>query len=139
LSNVITLTGFKEFEAKLKSLPQSITIKADAIVQDEALRWSQLAKRSAPVNFGKLRGGIQAVPTGQMRAEVVSPVKYSPYMEWGTGTKVNVPTELLQYALQFKGQKKVLGISPHAFFFIHKEAVSKTLNSRLLKILNTPV
>lgn len=137
MSNEIKLEGFDAFKRKLEQLPSKVTVTVGGIVQDEALRWAGLAKRSAPVNFGKLRGNITALQTGQLSAEVTSPIKYSPYVEWGTGTRVSVPVDLLNYAIQFKGLKKVLGQNPRAFFFIHREPVRKTLTARIEKYLNT--
>lgn len=139
MANEIRLEGFDKFRNKLNSLPSYLLNKAAAIVQDEGRRWAGLAKRSAPVNFGKLRGEIQAVPVAPLTIEVISPIKYSPYVEWGTGTKVSVPADLVNYALQFKGVRKVIGQVPHAYFFIHKESVKSSLNARLEKVLNTPI
>ncbi len=138
MANEIKLEGWDKFMKKLDGLPASIFTKVDAIVQDEAKRWEGLAKRSAPVNFGTLRSRIQAVPVAQMSAEVISPTKYSPYVEWGTGTRVNVPSDLTAYAIQFKGVKKVIGQHPNAYFFIHKPAVELSLNNRVNKFLTTP-
>jgi hypothetical protein len=35
--------------------------------------------------------------------ELIAPVKYTPYQEWGTGSLVRVPGELQAYASQFRG------------------------------------
>ena len=138
MANEITLDGWDKFRGKLNNLPQQLIAKTGAIVQDEAMKWAWLAKRSAPVNFGRLRSQIQAVPTGLLSSEVVSPIKYSPYVEWGTGTKVNVPADLAAYAIRFKGSRKVIGMNPKVFFFIHKPAIESSLMARVQKYLNTP-
>ena len=70
------------------------------------------AMRLAPVNFGFLRASIGTDATGAgMAAEVWAGgsgkgvnVKYAPYVEFGTGNKVYVPKELVNYAMQFKGR-----------------------------------
>lgn len=133
----VNVIGFKEFQAKLKALPNDLQTLADVYVQDAGLEWEQKAKRSAPVNFGQLRGSISSQKTGNMSAEITSAKLYSPYVEWGTGTRVKVPTELQSYAIQFKGQKKVVGRYPKPFFFIHKEPIKKELYEKLNKLLNT--
>lgn len=138
MSNEIKLTGFKEFGAKLKQLPGKMQVNVDAYVFDAAKQWEQLAKNTAPVNLGRLRSQISGFSTGNMTAEVVSPVLYSPYVEWGTGSKVSVPADLVSYALRFKGVRETLGRNPHAFFFIHKLGIEKTLFARIDKYLNTP-
>lgn len=136
MANEITLDGWDKFRDKLNKIPLSIEVKGDAIVFDEANKWAGLAKRTAPVNFGALRGRIQAVKTGQGRAEVVSPIKYSPYREWGTGAKVSVPAELTNYALQFKGAKRTAGSRPTPYFFIHKKTIEASTYARIQQMIN---
>lgn len=137
MSSGVNVIGFKEFQAKLKALPNDLQTRADAYVQDAGLEWEQKAKRAAPKNFGQLAGNINSQKTGNMSAEITSAKLYSPYVEWGTGTRVKVPTELQSYAIQFKGQKKVIGRYPKPFFFIHKEPIKKDLYEKLNKLLNT--
>lgn len=137
MSSGVNIIGFKEFQAKLKALPNDLQAKADLFVQDAGLEWEQKAKRAAPVNFGQLRGGIVSQKTGSMMVEITSGKLYSPYVEWGTGTRVSVPVELQSYAIQFKGKKKVIGRFPKPFFFIHKEPIKKELYEKLNKLLNT--
>jgi hypothetical protein len=38
-----------------------------------------------------------------MTAEIVSPVNYSAYIEWGTKTRVSVPSDVAGYAATFRG------------------------------------
>lgn len=137
MASEIRLEGFDAFKRKLSDLPTKTERVCGAIVQDEAMKWAGLAKRSAPVNFGRLRQGIQAVNIAPLTAEVVSQIRYSPYVEWGTGAKVSVPPDLSDYALRFKGQRQTKGRSPVAFFFIHKPGISVSLNNRINKYLNT--
>lgn len=137
MSNGVNIIGFKEFQAKLKRLPNDLQTLADVYVQDAGLEWAQRAKRAAPKNFGQLAGNINSEKTGNMRSEITSGKLYSPYVEWGTGTRVSVPANLQTYAIQFKGQKKVIGRFPKPFFFIHKEPIKKELFAKLTKLLNT--
>lgn len=135
-----SITGFKEFQAKLKNLPTYIKREADGFVEDAALQWEQLAKQAAPVDTNNLRGKISVLPkTKDMRRDVVSPVEYSAYMEWGTGTRVNVPVGLQEYALQFKGKKSVIGVYPHPYFFIQQPLVSKSLIEDLKQLLKRSI
>lgn len=137
MANEIVLEGFEQFNKRLKDAPHSVEVKADAIVYDHALKWVQLAKRSAPKNFGSLAGKISAARLAPLSSMVVSPAKYSPYREWGTGAKVSVPGDLTNYAMQFKGQKKVIGSKPTPFFFIHREGIKTSLTNGIKKILDS--
>ena len=134
MSNSVTTIGFKEFDDKLKKASERIKREANAEVSATGRDWAKLAIRSAPVNYGFLRQQIKSVDLPG-RTEVISPVYYSPYMEWGTGTKVSVPADLQDYAIQFKGQKQVVGIRPHPYFFIHKQAMTELLVKRLNEVL----
>src|SRR5947207_3222243 len=127
----VTTIGFTEFEAKLDGLSKEVLEECDFVVNDSAKLWEQLAKESAPVTNGFLRGEILGSPVEFLTAEVVSPKFYSAYQEWGTGERVSIPTELLAYAAQFRGKKKVKGIFPHPFFFVQKPIVEKFLSDKL--------
>ena len=140
MSSGVNIIGFKEFQAKLKALPNDLQAKADLFVQDAGLEWEGRAKRSAPIDKGGgagLVGNIVYEKKGNMQAEITSAKLYSPYVEWGTGTRVSVPVELQSYAIQFKGKKKVVGRFPKPYFFIHKEPIRKELYEKLNKLLNT--
>lgn len=137
MSSGVNTIGFKEFQSKLKALPSEVKTISGAYVQDAGLKWEQLAKRSAPVDKGILRNNITSRKVTPMTVEITSGALYSPYVEWGTGTRVSVPSELQAYAIQFRGVKKVIGRYPKPYFFIHKEAVRNELYGKLNKLVNT--
>jgi HK97 gp10 family phage protein len=65
------------------------------------------AKQSAPANFGKLGQSIQAVKINDYNwaieaGGILAP--YAPFVEFGTGGLVQVPDELKQQAIKFKGR-----------------------------------
>lgn len=138
---------------------------AGSVVLDAAKTWEERAKLAAPHDQGRLRSEIRGDKTGPMRAEVVSPVDYSPYIEWGTKTRVSVPAELQAYAQQFRTKgsgdaKRMIyawlarvgvpkdrqwivfisiitkGIHPHPFFFVQKPIVEKQFLGDLRLILS---
>jgi HK97 gp10 family phage protein len=63
------------------------------------------AKNSAPANLGKLGQSIITEKVNKTNYKVVVNAPYGAYMEFGTGTKVSVPSELTAVAAQFKGKK----------------------------------
>jgi HK97 gp10 family phage protein len=82
------------------------------------------AKKLAPVNKnpkitgGSLRQGIFPYKVSDMTYRVQAREKYSAYMEFGTGGKVNVPTELKELAIQFKGKGvKQINLQPQPFLY----------------------
>ncbi len=165
MANGVKITGFKEFSKKAASLPKQLIKEVDAIVKDAAFLWEEMAKSAAPVDQGVLRASITTKDTGEMKAEIVSPAAHSAYIEWGTKTRVNDPSELQAYAAQFKGgggkdAKKFIyawmervgvpeklrwitfisiitkGINPQPFFFPQKPIVEKQLKDDLSTLIN---
>ena len=63
------------------------------------------AKKLAPKNFGKLAQSISSKKIKDSLYSVFVNEKYGAYMEFGTGTKVQVPAEFSQMASEFKGKK----------------------------------
>ena len=61
------------------------------------------AKINAPKDMGKLAQSIYEVALGESNYKVVVNKEYAAYVEFGTGTKVQVPSELYEMASKFKG------------------------------------
>lgn len=163
----ITLTGWKEFETKLKNMPKILEQEIGGEVEDAVRLWAAGAKRDAPKDQGFLAGLISSRKLSPMMAETTSEANYSAYLEWGTKTRVRVPAELQAYASQYRGgnnqggAKKMIfawmervgipkerqwitflsilikGIRPHPFFFIQKPIVEKFLFTNVQNILKT--
>jgi HK97 gp10 family phage protein len=88
--------------------------KFKKVVQDEikdevaasALKIQSNAKKLAPVYMGTLRNSIyldsENVSQVDFNYTVGVSVKYAPYVEFGTGGKVSIPSGYESYASQFK-------------------------------------
>ncbi len=73
------------------------------------------AAASAPVDLGILRSSINGEVDG-LNGIVGTPIKYAPYMEFGTGGLVDVPAGLEDYAMKFKGAGiKQVNLFPRPF------------------------
>lgn len=57
----------------------------------------------APSNNAKLRQSIHVVKINELNYKIVVGVSYGAYVEFGTGVKVQIPTEMKDIAAQFKG------------------------------------
>lgn len=69
----------------------------------------------APVDLGILKSSINGEVNG-LNGIVGTPVKYAPYMEFGTGGLVDVPAGLEDYASMFKGAGvKQVNLFPRPF------------------------
>lgn len=115
----IDVKGLKDLQANLSKLPEILKAELSGQLERGAQLFVRNAKRDAPVDFGFLRNQISYAKTSDFSFTVVSGSKYSPYLEWGTITRVQVPVELADYAIQFKGKgiRKTGGIYPHPYFF----------------------
>ncbi len=76
------------------------------------------AKRLAPVKDGFLRNQIFTQEVDPLFYEIVAGAYYSAYMEFGTGGLVEVPEEMKEIAIQFKGKGvKQVNITPRPFLY----------------------
>lgn len=77
------------------------------------------ASMSVPVDTGVLKNSITPqYDAFNLRGIVEVNAKYSPYVEFGTGGKVNIPKGLEEYARIFKGKGiKQVNLPPRPFLF----------------------
>ena len=108
--------GLKELLKKLDALGDGIGTKVEAILWDNAREIEYKAKRNTvpQIDTGKL---IQSIAAGQnveqarkgvlsieFNANSTGLAPYAAYVEFGTGGLVNVPPELQDEAIKFKGK-----------------------------------
>jgi HK97 gp10 family phage protein len=138
----IQLNGFDQLQERLKKAPEFLLQEIEAEFVDAAQGIAQEAKQRAPVNYGILKNLIIAgLPQKQgnlTSIRVSALANYSAFVEFGTGTKVDVPTEpegLPEYALQFKGTHEIPGMHARPYFFPSVLRQKPIIISRLKKIL----
>lgn len=111
----------KGLERLLKALdksPKELEAVIEAELEDAARNVELVAKRRAPVDTGKLRQLINASKEGKLQWRVSALAPYSAYMEFGTGGLVDVPPELEDIAIQFKGKGvRQVNIRPRPFLY----------------------
>lgn len=134
------VTGLKEALEGLKASKREIEEAAAESVEKAALNIQLKAKVDAPKDLGRLAGSIfieESKVPGIVDFGVVVPVKYAPFVEWGTLESVNVPEELKNYAIQFKGAGKNSGTGMPArpFLFPAYFAERPKIVERIIKKL----
>jgi hypothetical protein len=97
--------GVKEVIDELRKQGKEIEKSIDAITENTAFEIEGNSKKFAPKNFGKLAQSISNEKIKVSNYKVSVNELYGGYMEFGTGTKVNVPNEFKDMAASFKGQK----------------------------------
>ena len=104
----LKINGIDAILEKLSSM--SVKIQEDVVneLNASALKIQSDAKRDVPINMGTLRNSIQLTERRENTAliyEVGSKLNYAPYMEFGTGGKVTIPSGYNDFANQFKGSQ----------------------------------
>lgn len=99
----VSIQGLDTLLAKLNGMPVAVTKSVDIELKDGSEQMAGIAKTQAPGNTGSLRQGIGSEKEADLDYNVFSNVEYSAFVEFGTGTHVEVPPGLEEYAAQFKG------------------------------------
>ena len=96
--------GLEEAIKRLKEKEKKIDQDLINITEDYTLRVEFSAARKAPVHMGHLRQSISHEMKGRKGMVNVN-AEYAPFVEFGTRTKVQVPSGFEQMAARFKGKK----------------------------------
>lgn len=102
----MALKGVDKVITELRKIGVDIEKKIDAETEAISFQIEGDAKKLAPKNFGKLAQSISHEKRKFLQRTVTVNEFYGAYMEFGTGSKVNVPAEFADIASSFKGQKK---------------------------------
>jgi len=97
--------GINETLKELRKYGDKIEREINAETQAIAFQIENDAKTKAPKNFGKLAQSISNSKVKDSQYRITVNELYGPYMEFGTGTKVNVPNEFKEMANSFKNIK----------------------------------
>ena len=97
------------------------------------------AKRDCPVDNGTLRNSIhieEQLNGNSYSVLIGSDIPYAPYVEFGTGDFVTYLPEYEDFAYQFKGTKKVVGMNPHPYLIPNYEEEKIRFIERLKALFN---
>jgi HK97 gp10 family phage protein len=102
----LNLTGLPNLMDRLKTIEDNLTKGVAEEISASTLKIERDAKRNAPVNLGTLRRSIHAESLlNGLTGKVIVDASYAPYVEFGTGGKVSVPSGYESFAMQYKGGK----------------------------------
>jgi HK97 gp10 family phage protein len=101
------IKGLNSVLANIRKYGKEAEKDIEGITELVARNIEKNAKNYAPANFGKLGQSIQAVKDTPLNWKieaggVIAP--YAPFVEFGTGGLVDVPNELKDQAIKFKGK-----------------------------------
>ena len=104
-----TIKGLTKVLKDLEKFGNEAKIRVHGITGDNATEIALDAKKRAPKNNNKLMQDIQSIELGKSDFKIMAnssgKTPYAAYVEFGTGSKAKVPTELQAVASQFKGKK----------------------------------
>ena len=91
-----TVASFRGFDKAVEDRVGNLLLQTGFSIQRDA-------KRAAPVMFGFLRASIYAdYKRRELAVENWSSLEYAPFVEFGTGTKVSIPSGYESFASQFR-------------------------------------
>jgi len=99
------IRGINSVLSELRAYGKDIEKQIDAETEATVIQIESDAKKLAPKNFGKLAQSISHSKIKPSNWKVTVNELYGAYMEFGTGTKVNVPAEFSEMAKSFQGKR----------------------------------
>lgn len=113
------IKNLKKVLSELDQFEEEVNKKVEIVTKANAQDIELGAKQLAPVDMGFLRNQISTEKNpNKIAYKVVANAPYSAYMEFGTGGLVEVPKELKDVAIQFKGRGvKKINIAPRPYLY----------------------
>jgi HK97 gp10 family phage protein len=100
-----SIKGIDQVIRELRAVGKDIEKLIDAETLSIAMQVEGDAKKLAPKNLGKLAQSISHEKIKESNYKITVNEFYAAYMEFGTGTKVRVPSEFANMAESFKGKR----------------------------------
>ena len=114
----MAIKGLKGVLSNLSKFGAEAEKSVEVITFARAKGIELMAKQLAPVDMGFLRNQIHTEEVSKLDYKIIAGASYSAYMEFGTGGLVNVPKELKEIAIQFKGNGvRQVNIEPQPFMY----------------------
>jgi len=130
--------GFVQLADNLENLGNKLFEQLKLATAASALNIETTAKMDCPVDMGTLRSSIHQEDLSEgktIRYWIGSNVYYAPFVEFGTGAKVSIPTGYDEFAIQFKGQKDVAGMNAQPYLLPNFEMEKEKFKENILNIL----
>jgi len=133
----IKVKGIKQAVEALDDYKDTKTKQLEKATQRATVDVDRKAKKNVPVDTGRLKTSIHRT-TNKLNGTVFTNVEYAPYIEFGTGSMVDVPKGLESYAQQFKGKGvKQVNMPAQPFLFPAWEVVRPDYIKEIKDILSS--
>lgn len=138
MASEMNVFGIDKLIGELKNYSEKVYTNIDNAMQESARNVQRQAIMDAPSDMSTLRRSIEVKPIKEETwsgYEIFSLLPYAPYVEFGTGTRVTIPTGYEEYAMQFKGQKEIVGMNAQPYLIPNFEMEKANLMANLKKIV----
>lgn len=132
------ITGLSELKDRIEKISSGLQPDIVNEMKGSAANIATSARLMAPTNFGTLKNSITWDPVDEDSVEVGAAAEYAPYVEFGTGTMVDIPEGMEEYAMTFKGEgKKQVNLPPRPFLFPAFAIEKPLLIGRIVKLVDS--
>lgn len=143
----VKIYGVDAIIKRFDAAPQKMMDESKLIIDAAVIEIAAKAKQQVPVKTGALRASIRHAKYQPGKGASVSAgntnIRYAPYVEFGTGTRFQIPVyqnvnmaDLEAYALTFKKSKKVIGVPYRPYMF---SAYSEVFTSMIKKLKSVKI
>ena len=114
----ISTEGFKSLEKRLEKMSKEAVNEVSDVVDKHIFDINREQVSLTRVDTGYLKNSNDFDVQDKKYKEIFNNANYAAFVEFGTGNMVKVPTELAEYARQFKGKGiRNVNLPARPFFF----------------------
>ena len=139
MASEINVFGIDKLIGELKNYSEKVYTNIDNAMQESARNVQRQAIMDAPSDMSTLRRSIEVKPIKEETwsgYEIFSLLPYAPYVEFGTGTRVTIPTGYEEYAEQFWSHNtEWAGMNAQPYLIPNFEMEKSNLMANLKKIV----
>jgi HK97 gp10 family phage protein len=141
----VSIYGVDQIIKRFEAAPQKMMDESKLIIDAAVIEIAAKAKQDVPVKTNALKNSIRHSKYQPGKGASVSAgnvnVRYAPYVEFGTGTRFQIPVyqnvnmaDLEAYALTFKKSKKVIGVPYRPYMFSSYSEVFTSMIKKLKSV-----
>jgi len=141
----VKIYGADAIIKRLEAAPQKMFEESKLIIDAAVIEIAGRAKQQVAVKTGALKASIRHAKyqpgVGASVSAGNTNVRYAPYVEFGTGTRFQIPVypnvnmaDLESYALTFKKSKKVIGVPYRPYMFSSYSEVFTSMIKKLKSV-----
>ena len=141
----LKIYGVDAIIKRFDAAPQKMMEESKLIIDAAVIEIAAKAKQQVAVKTGALKASIRHAKYQPGKGASVSAgntnVRYAPYVEFGTGTRFQIPVyqnvnmaDLEAYALTFKKSKKVIGVPYRPYMFSSYSEVFTSMIKKLKSV-----